>query len=106
MTKFSLTELEMIIKNRVSSTAETSYTKSLLENGISRIAKKFGEEATEAVIAAVSSDDASVIGEAADVLYHLLVLLRAREISLTSVISELERRTSLSGHAEKSSRTK
>ena len=69
-----------------------------------RIAKKFGEEAVEAVIAALGDDKAALTGEAADVLYHLLVLLEAREIALHDVVDELERRTSQSGLQEKASR--
>ena len=106
MTEFSLARLEQIIEERTRAAAETSYTKSLLDGGVARVAKKFGEEAVETVIAAFDADRASLIGEAADVIYHLLVLLRARDASLKDVVDELERRTAMSGHAEKASRAK
>lgn len=83
------------------STAQVSYTKSLLDAGIARVAKKFGEEAVEAVIAAVEQDRAQLTREAADVLYHLLVLLQAGGVPLEEVMAELDRRTSRSGLAEK-----
>ena len=69
------------------------------------MAEKFGEEAVELVIAAAAQDAAAVTGEAADVLYHLLVLLAAREVPLDDVLAELERREGTSGHAEKAART-
>ncbi len=102
---FGLDDLARIIADRASATAEKSYTKSLLDAGPSRAAKKFGEEAVEAVIAAVGDDDAAVVAETADVLYHLLVVLQARGIRLQDVMNELRRRTQQSGHQEKASRT-
>jgi phosphoribosyl-ATP pyrophosphohydrolase len=104
MSRFSLDDLAAIIAARAGSTAEQSYTKSLLEAGASRAAKKFGEEAVEAVIAAIEGDRTALIKESADVLYHLIVLLRARDISLQEVMEELQRRTGQSGHAEKAGR--
>ena len=101
---FSLDDLSRIIADRASASAEVSYTRSLLEKGVARCAKKFGEEATEAVIAAVAEDDAALTGEAADVVYHLLVLLRARGVAFADVLAELEKRTRQSGHQEKASR--
>ena len=101
---FSLEDLSQIIANRAGASADISYTRALLEKGVAHCAKKFGEEATEAVIAAVAEDDAALRGEAADVLYHLLVLLRARKVPLAEVMGELERRTSRSGLEEKASR--
>jgi phosphoribosyl-ATP pyrophosphohydrolase len=105
---FALETLAEIIAQRAGADAdaEGSYTRSLLDMGVARCAKKFGEEATEAVIAAVAEDDAAMIAEAADVLYHLLVVLKARNIPLASVMAELERRTAQSGIAEKASRPK
>jgi phosphoribosyl-ATP pyrophosphohydrolase len=103
---FALENLAEIIARRSQADAESSYTRSLLDKGPARCAKKFGEEATEAVIAAVAEDDAALTAEAADVLYHLLVVLQARKIPLSAVMSELERRTAQSGHAEKASRPK
>ncbi|MGD0635347.1 MAG: phosphoribosyl-ATP diphosphatase [Beijerinckiaceae bacterium] len=104
MSGFTLDTLAALIKARASASAEKSYTKSLLEKGVSRVAKKFGEEAVELVIAAVEGNKIPVIGESADVLYHLLVLLEASAISLDEVVAELERRTAQSGHQEKASR--
>jgi phosphoribosyl-ATP pyrophosphohydrolase len=104
MSRFSLADLAAIVATRVASSAERSYTKSLLEAGVGRSAKKFGEEAVEAIIAAVEDDRAALVRESADVLYHLIVLLRARDISLDEVMEELERRTGQSGHAEKAGR--
>jgi phosphoribosyl-ATP pyrophosphohydrolase len=101
---FTLAELDAIIADRASATAETSYTKSLLDAGPSRAAKKFGEEAVEAVIAVMEGDRTHLRNEAADVLYHLLVLLRTGGVSLDEVLGELQRRTVKSGHEEKASR--
>ena len=103
---FALEILDEIVARRAEADAADSYTRSLLDHGVARCAKKFGEEATEAVIAALAEDDAALTGEAADVLYHLLVLLRARNVPLQAVMAELERRTARSGHAEKAARTK
>jgi len=101
---FTLDDLAALIKSRRNDSASTSYTKSLFDAGPPRIAKKFGEEAVEAVIAAMEGDRNSLTSEAADVLYHLLVMLEARDVALDDVIRELERRTSQSGLAEKASR--
>ena len=104
MSKFNLESLAALIKSRAGANAEKSYTKSLLEKGPSRVAKKFGEEAVELVIAATERDRIQIIGESADVLYHLLVLLESSGIALREIVSELERRTAQSGHQEKASR--
>ncbi len=101
---FTFDDLTQIIRERRDSTTQKSYTKSLFEGGVPRIAKKFGEEAVETVIAALSEDRPALTGEVADVLYHLLVLLEARSISLAEVLNELQRRTSRSGLEEKASR--
>ena len=103
---FALENLAEIVARRAEADAADSYTRSLLDHGVTRCAKKFGEEATEAVIAALAEDDAALAAEAADVLYHLLVLLRARGVPLSAVMMELERRTARSGHAEKAARSK
>ena len=103
---FALENLAEIVARRAGAEAGSSYTRSLLDKGVARCAKKFGEEATEAVIAAVAEDEAALVGEAADVLYHLLVLLQARQTPLALVMAELERRTAQSGIAEKASRPK
>ena len=102
---FTLGELERLIAERgQAAVADKSYTRTLLEAGVPRIAKKFGEEAVEAVIAAVEKDKPALLSEAADVLYHLLVLLHASNLSLDQVVGELGRRTRQSGHEEKASR--
>ena len=104
MSAFTLADLDAIIADRAGSTAEKSYTKSLLDAGAPRAAKKFGEEAVEAVIAAMEGDRTNLRNEAADVLFHLLVLLRSGGVSLDEVLEELQRRTVKSGHEEKASR--
>ncbi|PNG25402.1 phosphoribosyl-ATP diphosphatase [Methylocella silvestris] len=104
MQSFSLDDLAAIISARAQSTASSSYTKSLLEAGPARAAKKFGEEAVELVIAAVEGKRPEIVAEAADVLYHLLVLLASRGVALDEALAELERRTSQSGHEEKAAR--
>jgi phosphoribosyl-ATP pyrophosphohydrolase len=104
MSEFSLADLDGIIAARAGATAEASYTKSLLDAGPGRVAKKMGEEAVELVIAAVEGERRDIVLEAADLLYHLLVLLRSREVPLQAVLDELGQRTSRSGHAEKAAR--
>lgn len=104
MTDDSLTRLAATITARRMATAEASYTKTLLDKGPAVCARKLGEEAIETVIAALSESDDKLRGEAADLLYHLLVLLEARNIPLASVFAELDRRTNQSGHAEKAGR--
>ena len=101
---FSLDDLARIVAERASTTAEKSYTRSLLDKGPKGAAKKFAEEAAELTIAAVSEDEAALRAEAADVLYHLLVVLEARGVKLADVLAELERRTKRSGHEEKANR--
>jgi phosphoribosyl-ATP pyrophosphohydrolase len=101
---FTLDDLAALIKSRRGDDASSSYTKSLFDAGPPRIAKKFGEEAVETVIAAMEGDKKALTSEAADVLYHLLVLLEARDVALADVVAELGRRTSQSGHAEKAAR--
>ena len=81
-----------------------SYTARLLAKGPAKCAQKFGEEAVETVIAAAAQDRAALIAESADTLYHLLVALRSREVTLAEVFAELERREGVSGVAEKRSR--
>jgi phosphoribosyl-ATP pyrophosphohydrolase len=103
---FALENLAEIVARRAEANSDNSYTRTLLDKGVARCAKKFGEEATEAVIAAVAEDEAALRAEAADVLYHLLVLLQARRVPLADVMAELERRTSQSGLQEKAARLK
>ncbi len=101
---FTLEELTETIAQRANAGADASYTRSLLDKGAAHCARKFGEEAIELVIAAAAEDEKAVRAEAADVLYHLLVVLRVRGVPLASVMSELEGRTGRSGHEEKASR--
>jgi phosphoribosyl-ATP pyrophosphohydrolase len=101
---FSLDELAETIAQRAGASSQASYTRSLLDKGAAHCARKFGEEAIELTIAAAAEDENAVRAEAADVLYHLLVLLRARGVPFASVMSELESRTRQSGHTEKASR--
>ncbi len=81
-----------------------SYTASLLAKGPEKCAEKFGEEAVEAIIEAVRGDRARLTAEAADVLFHMLVMLAARDITLQDVLDELARREGVSGHDEKAGR--
>ena len=104
MGRFTLDDLAAVIAARADASGEKSYTKSLLEAGMGRVAKKFGEEAVEAVIAGMKGDRTELRNEAADVLYHLLVLLQAGGVPVQDVFDELERRTGQSGLAEKASR--
>jgi phosphoribosyl-ATP pyrophosphohydrolase len=101
----TLEELVRTIDQRAGASAETSYTRSLLDKGAAHCARKFGEEAIELAIAAAALDEGAVRAEAADVLYHLLVVLRARGVTLSSVMNELDTRSVRSGHQEKASRT-
>ncbi|MFG1302014.1 phosphoribosyl-ATP diphosphatase [Xanthobacter sp. V3C-3] len=101
---FTLADLEAIVAQRATADAGSSYTRSLLEKGVGKCAQKLGEEAVETVIAAVSGDREAVVSEASDLLYHLLVVLRARGIELKDIHAELARRTGQSGLAEKASR--
>jgi phosphoribosyl-ATP pyrophosphohydrolase len=104
MSEFSLHELERRIEERARASADVSYTRQLLDRGVVHCAKKLGEESIETVMAAVGESRERVIGEAADLLYHLLVVLKARGISLAEVESALDARSMQSGLAEKSSR--
>ncbi len=99
-----LARLAETIRQRRSETADRSYTRQLLESGAERCARKLGEEAIETVIAGVSQNEAALTAEAADLIYHLMVLLEVRGVAWTDVTAELNRRTGLSGLAEKASR--
>ncbi len=101
---FRLEDLSAIIAARAAASAEKSYTKSLLDKGVTHCGKKFGEEAVEFAIAAVQGDKGAMTAEAADVLYHLMVTLQAAGIPLQDVLDELGRRTGMSGHEEKAAR--
>ncbi len=99
-----LARLAATIEARKAADPDSSWTARLLAQGPEKAAEKFGEEAIEAVIEAVRGDNARLTSEAADVLYHLLVMLAARDVSLDDVLGELERREGTSGVAEKASR--
>ncbi|MBS9477462.1 phosphoribosyl-ATP diphosphatase [Ancylobacter radicis] len=102
--RVSLEDLAAIVAQRAQATTETSYTRSLLAKGVAKCAQKLGEEAVETALAAVSGDTKAVVSEAADLLYHLAVLLQARGVPLDDVYAELGRRTGQSGLEEKASR--
>ncbi|MBI1173158.1 phosphoribosyl-ATP diphosphatase [bacterium] len=104
MTDNALTRLAATIAARKGADPETSWTAKLLAKGPEKCAEKFGEEAVEAIIEAVKGDRARLTAEAADVLYHLLVMLAARDVTLDEVLAELERREGTSGIAEKAAR--
>jgi phosphoribosyl-ATP pyrophosphohydrolase len=104
MTTFTLHDLEKRVHERAAASAEVSYTRRLIDRGVVHCAKKLGEEAVEAAIAAVAEDKPRMIAEAADVLYHLLVVLHVRGISLDEVEAELGARTRQSGLDEKAAR--
>jgi len=100
----TLARLEATITERLKAAPGESYVASLAARGLPVIARKLGEESTEAVIAALTGGEEELIGEAADVLFHLLVLLAKKEIPLARVLEELERREGTSGLAEKAAR--
>jgi len=104
MSGFTVHDLEKRVRERAAASADVSYTRKLLDRGVAHCAKKLGEEAVEAVLAAASEDRERVIAESADLIYHLLVVLKARDISLAEVENELARRVETSGLEEKASR--
>lgn len=101
-----LAELADTIRLRRNAPADGSYTRQLLDHGVERCAKKFGEEAVEAVIAAIGQSDEALCNESADVIYHLLVLLEARNIDFARVLAVLQKRKGVSGLDEKAARSK
>jgi phosphoribosyl-ATP pyrophosphohydrolase len=105
MSSDTIQRLAATIHARRSALGEKSYTRQLLDAGSEKCAKKFGEEAVECVIAGVSQDDKALTAEAADVLYHLLVLLEVRGVELSAVLHVLEGRMGTSGLDEKASRS-
>jgi len=106
MSNFTLRDLEKRVHERAKASAHVSYTRRLLDQGVAHCAKKLGEEAIETVLAAVEEDRARLIAEAADLIYHLLVVLEARGISLADVEAQLAERTRQSGLTEKVSRNR
>lgn len=106
MTTETLDKLTATIRARRDAAADTSYTRQLLDAGPEKCARKLGEEALETVIAAVGQDDAALKNEAADLIYHLLVLLESRNIDFASVLAVLDSRQGVSGLAEKAARSR
>ncbi|MGN6774495.1 phosphoribosyl-ATP diphosphatase [Rhizobium sp.] len=104
MSGFTLSDLERIVEERSKASPDESWTAKLVAAGQPKAAKKLGEEAIEAVMAAVANDRDNLTYEAADLLYHLLVVLKIAGIPLENVMGELERRTAQSGLQEKASR--
>lgn len=101
----TLTRLEATIAQRLTASPDTSYVAKLHAKGVAKIAQKVGEEATETVIAALTGDAAELVGEAADLMFHLIVLLAEKGVPFADVLAELDRREGLSGLAEKAART-
>ncbi|MDG2475213.1 MAG: phosphoribosyl-ATP diphosphatase [Paracoccaceae bacterium] len=101
-----LIKLSQTISQRKQHSSEESYTASLIRSGIEKCSKKFGEESFELVIAALNEDLDSFNNEAADVLFHLLVLIESKNADFNEILSILEKRKNISGHAEKASRKK
>jgi phosphoribosyl-ATP pyrophosphohydrolase len=104
MSRFTIHDLAATIDARAASGGEASYTRKLLDKGPEHCAKKLGEEAVETALAAVGEDRDALIAEAADLLYHLLVVLEARGVALAEVEAALSRRMTRSGLEEKASR--
>jgi phosphoribosyl-ATP pyrophosphohydrolase len=104
MPRFTIHDLAATIDARAASGGEASYTRKLLDKGPEYCAKKLGEEAVETVIAAVGNDRDHFIAESADLVFHLLVLLKARGVRLDEVEAQLEQRTGMSGLEEKAAR--
>lgn len=104
MSTFTLADLEAIVEARAKAEPSESWTAKLVAAGQQKAAKKLGEEAVETVIAAIEGEKAALTSETADLLYHLMVVLKIGGIPLQDVMGELERRTSQSGLAEKASR--
>lgn len=105
MTSFDLTSLNSIIKTRIQSDSEDSYTRQLFDKGITHCSQKMGEEAIELVIATIQENREDICKESADLLYHFLVLLKASDVDLHDVYMELQSRTNQSGLQEKASRS-
>ncbi len=104
MAAFTIEELAEIVARRASADDPQSYTASLARKGVQHCAKKLGEEAVETALAAVGGDRAHLVAEAADLIYHLLVLLQVSGVTLDEVSAELGRRTGQTGLQEKASR--
>ncbi len=106
MSAFTLADLEKRVAERAQTADGKSYTRKLLDRGVAHCAKKLGEEAVETALAAVSEDRQHLVAEAADLLYHLLVVLRARDVALAEVEAALAARVGMTGLEEKAQRPK
>lgn len=104
MSRFTIQDLAATIDARAASGGDASYTKKLLDKGTDHCAKKLGEEAVETVIAAIENNRSHLIAESADLIFHLLVLLKSRDVKLSEVEDELAKRTQMSGLDEKAAR--
>ena len=104
MSRFTIHDLARIIDARAASGGEASYTRKLLDRGPEHCARKFGEEAVETVIAGIGNNRDHLIAESADLLFHLLVLLKSRGVELEEVEATLAQRTGMSGIEEKAAR--
>lgn len=102
----TLARIEAVIAARRGADPDSSYVAKLNAKGLTKIAQKLGEEATETIIATLVEDREALVGEAADLLFHLLVLLGAKDVPLADVLAELDRREGTSGIAEKAARTR
>ena len=102
----TLNDLAQTISERAKADPGSSWTAKLLAKGPEKCAEKFGEEAIEAIIEAIKNDRDGLISESADVLFHLLVMLQSRGVTLDEVLAELDRRQGTSGITEKASRPK
>jgi phosphoribosyl-ATP pyrophosphohydrolase len=100
----TLARLETVIAERRNGDPAASYVAKMHGKGLNKIAQKLGEEAVETIIAALAEDRAALVGEAADLLFHLMLLLGAKEVPLAEVLAELDRRDGISGIAEKAAR--
>jgi len=101
----TLARLEATIASRKGADPASSYVASLFAKGRPKIARKLGEEAVEAIVASLAEDKAALTGEAADMIFHLMVLLADADVPLADVLAELERREGTSGHEEKAGRS-
>jgi len=99
-----LERLDLTIQRKTTESPNQSHTAKLLKKGTEKCAEKFGEEAIELIVASVKKKKKEIIGEAADALYHMLVLLRSKNISINEVLSELASREGISGIEEKRQR--
>jgi phosphoribosyl-ATP pyrophosphohydrolase len=104
MTRFTIHDLARTIDARAAGGGESSYTRKLLEKGPAHCARKLGEEAIETVIAGVEGDKGALAAESADLIYHLMVLLKSRGVTLADVEAALAQRTGMSGLEEKAAR--